>query len=287
MSSSLLSEHELETFAKDGYLVLPDFATEEEVGAMKMRCAQLVEQYDVDQPSIFSTISQTKFTDNKFLDSASGIAVFLEEKALDADGKLQVSKSQAANKIGHALHDLDPVYRTFSRSPRVVRLFKELHYQRPLPVQSMHICKQPNIGGEVVPHQDSSFLWTDPPSVTGIWLALEDATRDNGCLFSWPGSHQGGVKRRYVRKEDNSVCFEGPEPRYDLSKFVPLECKAGTLVVLHGANVHFSYENTSPQSRHAYSMHVVEGTPNTAWAADNWLQRVPEFPFVPLYDELN
>lgn len=41
-------------------------------------------------------------------------------------------------------------------------------------------------------------------------------------------------------------------------------------MVLHGANVHFSHENTSPQSRHAYSMHVVEGTPATTWAADNW-----------------
>lgn len=49
-----------------------------------------------------------------------------------------------------------------------------------------------------------------------------------------------------------------------------VQCKAGALVVLHGANVHFSHENTSPQSRHAYSMHVVEGTSATHWAADNW-----------------
>ena len=39
------------------------------------------------------------------------------------------------------------------------------------------------------PHQDSTFLYTDPPSVIGLWLALEDATVENGCLFSQPGSH--------------------------------------------------------------------------------------------------
>ena len=42
---------------------------------------------------------------------------------------------------GHALHDLDPAYRSFSRSPKMAQLFRELQYQRPLPVQSMHICK--------------------------------------------------------------------------------------------------------------------------------------------------
>lgn len=49
-----------------------------------------------------------------------------------------------------------------------------------------------------------------------------------------------------------------------------VQCKAGALVVLHGANVHLSHENTSPYLRHAYSMHVVEGSPTTAWSSDNW-----------------
>lgn len=53
--------------------------------------------------------------------------------------------------------------------------------------QSMLIFKQPFVGGEVVPHQDSSFLATSPLSCVGIWLALEDATRDNGCLWALPG----------------------------------------------------------------------------------------------------
>lgn len=55
-------------------------------------------------------------TDNQFLDSANGISVFLEEKAMDADNKLGQPKSLAVNKIGHAMHDLDPVFRDFSRS---------------------------------------------------------------------------------------------------------------------------------------------------------------------------
>ena len=61
--------------------------------------------------------------------------------------------------------------------------------------------------------------------------------------------------------------------------------KSGTLVLLHGANVHMSFENTSPHSRHAFSVHVAEGAPGYSWPADNWLQRPPELPFEPLYDD--
>lgn len=50
--------------------------------------------------------------------------------------------------------------------------------------------QQPGIGGEVVPHQDNSFLFTEPPTCTGLWLALEDATTINGCLWAIPGSQK-------------------------------------------------------------------------------------------------
>lgn len=50
--------------------------------------------------------------------------------------------------------------------------------------------QQPGIGGEVVPHQDNSFLYTEPRSCTGLWLALEDANITNGCIWAIPGSHK-------------------------------------------------------------------------------------------------
>lgn len=54
------------------------------------------------------------------------------------------------------------------------------------------LFQQPGIGGEVVPHQDNSFLYTEPTTCTGLWLALEDATILNGCIWAIPGSHKGG-----------------------------------------------------------------------------------------------
>lgn len=120
----------------------------------------------------------------------------------------------------------------------------------------------------MVPHQDSSFLYTTPLSCIGIWLAIEDATRTNGCLWALPGSHQGPLARRFVRAPDGSVSFDKPAGCWPLERGVPLEVPAGTLVVLHGQLVHWSSENTSDVSRHAYSMHIVDGA--TEYAHDNW-----------------
>ena len=185
------------------------------------------------------------------------------------------------------MHDLVPAFKDWTReNPKKSSLLRSLGYFRPLPVQSMFIFKQPGIGGEVVPHQDSTFLATDPPSVIGLWLALEDATLENGCLWALPGSHKAGVHKKFIRNpQDISVSFTGEMPKIDSSKFTPVEVKAGTLVLLHGANLHMSKENTSGKSRHAFSVHFVESAPGFEYKENNWLQRKEEFPFVPLYDD--
>lgn len=121
-------------------------------------------------------------------------------------------------------------------------------------------------------------------SCVGIWLAIEDATVDNGCLFVAPDSHNDGVAHRMTRSASGSVTWPQGRPDYSAHALQPLETPKGTLVLLHGANVHGSNANTSPHSRHAYSMHVVEGAPRFEWLPDNWLQRPAEMPFEPLYE---
>ena len=273
-------------FERDGYLALPGFSAPGAVAALRRRAGELVAGFEPG-PSheVFSTgPAQQKAAGGYFLESASRVSFFLEEGAVGPSGELLRGKGQSVNKIGHALHDLDPAFRAFSRSAAVAGLLAELGFERPVPVQSMYIFKQPKIGGRVVPHQDSTFLWTDPPSVVGLWWALEDAHRGNGCLWALPGSHREPVARRMVRDEagQGGVSFRGEDPPWDLEAAVPLEVEAGTLVVLHGQLVHFSHQNTSPASRHAYTMHVVEGGAGTTWSPENWLQRPADLPLEPL-----
>lgn len=185
------------------------------------------------------------------------------------------------------MHDLDDVFAPWSRSGAVRDVLVSLGMPHPVPMQSMYITKQPSIGGVVVPHQDSCFLHTEPDTCVGIWLALQDATRHNGCLWAIPGSHTAGVAGRFVLTPDRKTQWVGGKPpAYEAfsdagdTAYIPLEASAGTLVVLHGAVVHASAANTSQDSRHAYSVHYVDKA--STWAPTNWLQRDPSFPPVPL-----
>jgi phytanoyl-CoA hydroxylase len=62
-------------------------------------------------------------------------------------------------------------------------------FKKPCIAQSMYIFKNPKIGGEVGAHKDSTFLITDPLSVCGIWISLDSASKENGCMWGVPGSH--------------------------------------------------------------------------------------------------
>lgn len=272
-----LTAEQLNSFERDGFLVIADFASLKECAALRSRAAELLEKFDPSGVrSIFSTNEQTRVSDDYFLDSGGRISFFFEERAFDEDGRLRQSKERSINKIGHALHDLDPVFNSFSRQPELKRLASDLKFERPLLIQSMYIFKQPRIGGEVNCHQDSAFLYTEPPSAIGLWFALEDATRENGCLWALPGFHRCGLKSRFMRAPAGGTRFE----TYDASpwpeeKLVPLEVAAGTLIVLHGQLPHLSRANLSPRSRQAYTLHLIEA--GCRYPADNWLRRPEDF----------
>ena len=141
----------------------------------------------------------------------------------------------------------------------------------------MLIFKQPAIGGEVTWHQDGSFLYTVPQSVTGFWFALEDASLENGCLWVLPGQHKNGLRSRFRRINGQLQTETLPKaPRFNENDGTPLEVSAGTLVVLNGALPHYSDANRSSKSRYAYTLHAISGAAD--YPEDNWLQRGRDLP---------
>jgi len=266
-----------EEFSRQGYLVLPGFVPAASCDALKARAEALVAGFQPETVSIFTTHEQTRTSDEYFLSSGDKIRFFFEENAFKPDGSLRQDKALSINKIGHALHDLEPLFDRFSRTPELAALASELGVSQPLLIQSMYIFKQPYIGGEVNSHQDSTFLYTDPQTCLGFWFALEDATLENGCLWALPGGHALGLKKRFVRAKGGGTAFQVLDPKpLPEERMVPLEVKKGSLVVLHGLLPHKSGANTSPKSRHAYSVHLIDGT--ASYPEDNWLHRSPEMP---------
>jgi len=259
-------------YERDGFLVVESFFDDATCDALIERAGQIVRDFRPDTISIFTTHEQTRRSDAYFLDSGDQIRCFFEEDAFDEHGALRRPIEQAINKIGHALHDLDPVFAHASRDPRLAALAASLGLAHPLLLQSMYIFKQPFIGGEVTSHQDHTFLWTDPPSATGFWFALEDATLDNGCLWALPGGHAEPPRKRFHRVPGGGAAYEILDDRpLPEAGMVPLPAPKGTCIVLHGLLPHRSGPNRSPRSRQAYSVHVIDA--HAHYHPDNWLQR--------------
>ena len=281
-ASTGLPQHAMSAFAQDGVLVIENFVTPEACTALRTRAEALVQQHaPVTGHTVFSAQDQSHAKDAYFEASANSIGVFFEAGAHDAHGKLQVALGKAVNKLGHAMHDIDPVFDAFSRTADLQSVAASLGLRDALLVQSMYIFKQPGIGGEVNCHQDSTYLYTEPSSVMGFWFAMEDAHQGNGCLAGIAGSHKQGLREIFRRNAQGQLALDvlQPELHWDAASAELLEVRQGTLIVFNGLFAHLSSANTSPQSRHAYTLHAVSSQAH--YPASNWIQRA-ERPKLPL-----
>uniref|UniRef100_A0AAY4ABF1 Phytanoyl-CoA dioxygenase domain-containing protein 1 n=1 Tax=Denticeps clupeoides TaxID=299321 RepID=A0AAY4ABF1_9TELE len=289
-----LTEQDVLKFQKDGYLVVEGLLSEAECDSLRERMHEIVEDMEVPMHCRiqFSTDhdeqlrDQVKGNADYFITSGDKIRFFFEKGVFDEKGEFKVPKQHSLNKVGHALHAYEPLFKRVTHCEKVQSIVRKLGWKSPVVLQSMYIFKQPGIGGEVTPHQDATFLYTEPLGrVIGLWIALEDATLDNGCLWFIPGSQNIGITRRMVRTPKGSfplTDFIGREPDYDDKLFVPATVKKGGVVLIHGEVVHRSAQNNSANSRHVYTFHIMESQ-DACWSLDNWLQPTEELPFPLLY----
>ncbi len=278
----MLSPAQISQYENDGFLVLPGFKSAAQMRELRRAAADIVAAHDIERyKAVFSTGRQRQKQGDEFqryfINSANTVRCFFEEKTFDSEGDLIYPLAQSINKIGHAMHDLDPVFGTFSRGEKLDELAEALGLVEPQIWQSMYIFKQPRIGGQVDWHQDASFFHTSPISVTTFWFALDDAHLDNGCLWVEKGGHKGPLRQIFVRGGEGAVLRTIDQTPWPAGKkVIPLEVKAGSLVCFHGKLPHYSAANTSNKARHAYTLHVTNG--RSVYSKENWIQRDKDFP---------
>ncbi|MCX6126760.1 MAG: phytanoyl-CoA dioxygenase family protein, partial [Proteobacteria bacterium] len=284
-----------DTYQSEGIVRLQQLLHQETLSAVKGDIARgeklanqdLVEHWNGKRLTFYSKnpikSSDAKTTENFVMDpyfqsSKNSCHVFFEE----------IENQIVLNRMGHGLHlhpQLNNIQRLVYDNPFLHSLLKELGYRRPICLLSVYIPKHTDgFGSEVRPHQESAFANTNPLSACVLWVALEDATIENACMYGLPGSHQLPLKfvsnvdhergeRRYVTLSDVDIPPFDPEE----SKYVPLEVSAGHALLFHGNYVHCSPRNRSSCSRKALSFQFIE-TEGVAFSTFNWIQTPNQAP---------
>ena len=112
------------------------------------------------------------------------------------------------------------------------------------------VIKEPNSKAHISWHQDLTYWGFNDDKQVAAWIALSDATEENGCMHMIPGSHKGGQLPHRTTKASNNLLHHGQTIEgvsEEQSRCIPL--KAGETSLHHGWTMHTSYPNKSDDRR--------------------------------------
>ncbi len=224
----LLTDEQIERFQHDGYLVIDDFLSPEEVARTKAGIARVSE-----------TVADLEHDVPGFNFERQNGAGMNEEVAI---------RKGVLRKIQGAVFHVPEVADVFT-SPKMLDCMEDVmggheNYQGVFYHSSKVMFKPP--GGVAKPwHQDAAY-WRDYASnqIT-VWLAIDDSSEENGCIWAIPESHKLGLIP-HVKKE-----LQVEDSQIDLEKAIPVPVPAGGLLIFHSLVLHKSEKNESDKTRWA------------------------------------
>jgi phytanoyl-CoA hydroxylase len=135
-------------------------------------------------------------------------------------------------------------------------------------MQSMLFLKPAGLQGQAW-HQDERFIPTRDRSLIGAWIALDDATVENGCLWVLPGSHRnGGIYPTKPHEQPDEFDPTDEAYGFDDSAAIPVEVSTGDVVFFNGYLLHRSLRNRSTGTRRALVNHYMSSWSLLPWMLD-------------------
>ncbi len=218
-----LSPRQLEQFQRDGYLVVEDFLPPAEVQRVKV---------DIDRVC-HERRSMTRDADGFNLEKAN-------DDSLDANA--EAKRAGMFRKIQGAVFCIPAVKEVFA-STKMLDCMEDIMGPN-IYYHSSKVMFKPANGGAAKPwHQDAAYWKNYEPSQVTVWIAMDDATEANGCVWAIPGSHKLGLIP-HVAKE-----LQVEESRIDMKKATPVPVQPGGLLIFHSLVLHMSKKNTSDNNR--------------------------------------
>ena len=238
---------QIETYKTSGYLLGPRVLSDEQVDTLKKRIDDILEER-VEFPAILKGEASKKIK-AKHLPSLKVVNLFRHDEIF-----AQVWDNPT---IGSLAHDL-------MAGP--VRLWED------------QMIYKPSFDAKAVLgwHQDYTF-WSHvgPADMGTCWIALDDATEDNGCMYVVPGSHQWGISynRDDMDTSDPDWLLKRPDiPTAANCNPVPCPVQAGHCHFHHCRLFHGSYGNKTDNARRTYILHLMPG--HTRRLGNNWNERM-------------
>jgi phytanoyl-CoA hydroxylase len=236
-------------FQSDGFVAFEQVLSADEVEEARRATSELVR-------AAFDTGRTCSLGDGKFVerDRAHGGERFYVQYEAGTDGSL-LTPETCETHVRKLMWFVDqhPFFRHLIHEHAKVRmLLGRLLDPGFLLFQEMMLVKPARIGGARVWHQDCAYSAVKPlQAVIGIWIALDDANAENGCMHVIPGGHRGGPLL-----QNSSVNCTIPDDRLDLRRVAPVQLRAGGAMVLSGLLPHMTPANRSPSRRRAIQFHV-------------------------------
>ena len=163
----------------------------------------------------------------------------------------QAERAAATRKIWLFVEHEPPIQRIAVGHPVVDGLLRKLLGEPANLIQDMALLKPPHIGSEKPWHQDAAYFgWSPPEKVIGIWIALDPATPENGCMHAVPGTHAAGPTP-HVHARDCQIADE----RVQVERDVVVPLPPGGAMLFSSLLHHGTPPNSSPSRRWAVQFH--------------------------------
>ena len=264
-------------YSRRGFVQLGNLLSSSLVDDFKADLTSRIEQaYTSRQPvAAFDKANGSHDRNPIFLDSGSSATVLHEPIAFDWHSLPDFGQyAECVARIGHGLHVVHgPVQEWLPSSP-LGTYSRASGRIRPAVVETMYVRKS-RWADPLPPHLDHTYLWTDPPSVQVVWIALDHADQSNGALLvDLAGPHRQSP-RRLVRHGDEATLrdVDGvPADRLDhtrLRDLTLIPCNSGDGIMIDGLVAHGSGTSMSGASRDALAVHIVDL--ECEWAETNYL----------------
>jgi len=229
-----LTDSEFEQYQTKGYLVVENALSTETVDRVIARLREYT--HGDREPQTFTSQLEPR----------------VERGELDVD-----EDGDAVRKFeGLGMVENDDVFAEIAHHDTITSVAEQLLGPNLKLLRSAAMFKPPSVGSKKGLHQDAAYYPIQPMDHLTTWIALDDATPENGCMTVIPGAHKDGILDHEAVEYDTDIVIN--DTKYDEADLVELPMEAGDVLFTHCLTPHYTAPNTTEQWRRALIMSYMD-----------------------------